>query len=240
LTTAVWDPKSHADASAAAFAKALLSEEMGDLPAAAKAWDDFAGAYADPVVSAANPQYICWAAPTYQRTGQPAKADTALAAPMNAVGVSSFVDCYRFKGEVLDLRGSWERAQEWYGKAAKLGPDVPSGYYSWGMALVRHGDLAGAAAKFADANRVGPHWADPLEKWGEALMLQNRSDLALAKFARANKYAPNWGHLHLKWGEALIYAGKKDDAQKQFATAASLYLTAADKAAIANNLARQN
>ncbi|HEY5048355.1 MAG TPA: hypothetical protein VII49_10065 [Rhizomicrobium sp.] len=240
LTTAVWDPKSHADASAAAYAQALLDEEVGDLPAAAKAWDDFAATYADPVVATGNPAYMCWAAPTWQRTGQPAKADAALAAPMKAVGITTFVDCYRFRGDVLDLRGHWNGARDWYAKAVKLGPDIPSGYYSWGAGLARHGDLAGAAAKFAGANHAGPHWADPLEMWGETLMRQNRSDLALAKFAEADTHAPNWGRLHLKWGEALIYAGKKDEAKKQFSLAVSLYLSAADKAALMKLSARQN
>jgi cytochrome c-type biogenesis protein CcmH/NrfG len=69
--------------------------------------------------------------------------------------------------------------------------------------------------------------------WGEALMQENRSDLALAKFEEANKYAPKWGRLHLKWGEALTYSGKKDQAQKQFALAASLDLSADDKATLA-------
>ncbi len=234
LATTLWDPKSHTDASAAAFAQALLDEEVGDLPAAAKAWDDFAAAYADPVVATSTPSYMCWAAPTYQRTGQPAKADTALAAPMKAIGISTFVDCYRFRGDVLDLRGDWKGAQVWYAKAVKLGPDIPSSYYSWGAALARHGGLAGAAAKFAAANVAGPHWADPLEMWGEILMVQNRSDLALAKFEEADKHAPNWGRLHLKWGEALFYAGQSDAAKKQFAIAATLYLSAADKAALAH------
>ena len=240
LTTAVWDPKSHPDASAAAYAKALLDDEVGDLTAAAKAWDDVAAAYADPVVSTNLPQVMCWAAPTYERTGQPTKADTALAAPMKAAGISTFVDCYRFKGDVLDLRGDWKGAQDRYEKAVKLGPDVPSGYYSWGVALRRHGDLAGAAAKFSGANIAGPHWADPLEAWGEVLMLQNRSDLALAKFAEADKHAPNWGRMHLEWGEALMYAGHADEAKKQFAAAASLWLSPADKAAVANMSTRGN
>lgn len=115
------------DAANAAYAQALLNEEASDLPAAAKSWDDFAAAYADPVVAPGNREYMCWAAPTYQRTGQPAKADAALAAPMKAVGVSTFVDCYRFRGDVLDLRGDWHGAQVWYAKAVKLGPDIPSG-----------------------------------------------------------------------------------------------------------------
>jgi tetratricopeptide (TPR) repeat protein len=99
--------------------------------------------------------------------------------------------------------------------------------------LLRKGEAGAAIEKFKLAVEKSPHFADPLEMWGETLMLKNRSDLALAKFAEADKYAPNWGRLHLKWGEALSYAGKRDEAKKQFALAASFYLSAADKAALA-------
>ncbi|HEY2052004.1 MAG TPA: hypothetical protein VGH03_21900 [Caulobacteraceae bacterium] len=207
LTTAVWDPKSHPDAANAAAAQALLAEEVGDLPAAAKAWDDYAIAYADPVVSSGTPHVMCWAAPTYQRTGQPAKADAALDAPMKAVGIGHFVDCYRFRGDVLDLRGDWAGAQAWYAKAVRLAPSVPSGHYSWGLALVRHGDLAAAAARFAAANQAGPHWADPLKGWGDVLMRQGQPKAALAKYDQALRYAPQWKQLHQARNAAAGQAG---------------------------------
>ena len=207
LATAVWDPKSHGDAGGAAYARALLAGDVGDLPAAAKAWDDFAIAYADPEVAAANPPYMCWAAPTYQRTGQPAKADAALDAPRKAVGVGSFVDCYRFRGDVLDLRGDWAGAQAWYAKAVKLAPSIPSGNYSWGMALARHGDFAGAAARFGAANQAGPHWADPLKAWGDVLMRQGQARAALAKYDQALRYAPLWKQLHQARDAAAKTAG---------------------------------
>ncbi len=130
LASAVWDPASHPDAANAAWAQALLAEEVGDLPAAAKAWDSYAADWSDPTVAASAPYNICWAAPTYQKTGQAAKADAVLDAPMKGVGIASFVDCYRFRGDVLDLRGDWAGAQAGYAQAAKLGPSMPSGYYS--------------------------------------------------------------------------------------------------------------
>jgi hypothetical protein len=67
------------------------------------------------------------------------------------------VDCYCFKGDALDLRGDWAGAQEWNAKTVKLGPSIPADYYSWGVALAKHGHLDAAAAKFQLANQTGPH-----------------------------------------------------------------------------------
>jgi len=191
LKTTTVDEKNLADVAAAAQDRAMLAEEAADLKAAAKEWDTFAAAYADPAVSTSNTQYICYAALTYEKTGQPAKADAAL----NAVGKLTFVDCYRFRGDLLDSRGDWAGAQEWYAKAVKLAPSVPSGYYSWGIALARRGDLDGAAVKLKDANLKGPHWADPLKAWGDVLARQGHLREALAKYDQALKYAPNWAAL---------------------------------------------
>ena len=122
---------------------------------------------------------------------EPAKADAAL----ETLGKLTYADCYRFRGDVLDLRGDWAGAQAWYAKAVKLAPSIPAGYYSWGLALARHGDLDGAAAQFRDANQKGPHWADPLKAWGDVLLKQNKSKEALAKYDAALKYAPKWQQL---------------------------------------------
>ena len=61
-----------------------------------------------------------------------------------------------------------------------------------GVALARHGDLAGAEVKVNDANQRGPHWADPLKAWGDVLVKQGKTKEALAKCNEALKYAPNW------------------------------------------------
>ena len=128
---------------------------------------------------------------TYEKAGQPAKADAAL----KPFGNGMFVDCYRFKGDVLDLRGDWSGAQKAYADAVALAPDLPAAYFSWGVALLKHGDLAGAEAKLKDANQRGPHWADPLKAWGDVLLKQGKGKEALAKYNEALKYAPNWTQL---------------------------------------------
>jgi tetratricopeptide (TPR) repeat protein len=191
LKTTPVEEKNVPDVAAAAMARALVAEEEGDLKAAAREWDAFAVAYANPTVSTSNTWNICYAALTYEKTGQPAKADAAL----NAVGKLTYVDCYRFRGDLLELRGDWVGAQAWYAKTVKLGPSIPSGYYSWGVALAKHGNLDAAAAKLKDANQKGPHWADPLKAWGDVLAKQGKTKDALVKYDEALKYAPNWKQL---------------------------------------------
>jgi tetratricopeptide (TPR) repeat protein len=191
LKTTPVDATNVSDAALAMFDRALLADELGDLQAAAKGWDAFTTAYANVTVSTANPNLICFAAPTYEKAGQRAKADAAL----NAVGNLTLVDCYRFRADVLDLRGDWSGAKAWYAKAVTLAPSIPSGYYSWGVALARHGDLDGAAEKFKHANQKGPHWADPLKAWGDVLAKQGNAKEALVKYDEALKYAPNWKEL---------------------------------------------
>ena len=107
----------------------------------------------------------------------------------------TFIDCYRFRADILDSRGDWPGAQKAYADAVALAPDLPAAYYSWVVALAKHGNLDAAAAKLKDANQRGPHWADPLKAWGDVLLKQGKAKEALVKYDEALKYAPNWKHL---------------------------------------------
>jgi tetratricopeptide (TPR) repeat protein len=151
----------------------------------------FQQSYTNPVVSTNFPGYDCWIAPVEEAAGHPNKADAVIAAG------GSYVDCYRFRGDVLDGRGDWPGAQQAYTAAAALAPDLPAGYYSWGVALARHGDLDAAIAKLKAAHQHGPHWADPLKAWGDTLIKQGHTREALDKYDEALKYAPNWSALKL-------------------------------------------
>jgi tetratricopeptide (TPR) repeat protein len=191
LQTTAWDKNSLSDVAIASLAEALLAAELGDLGSSANAWDAFAKAYASPAVAGQMTSTICNAAPTYEKTGQSGKADAAL----RAVGTLTHPDCYRYRADVLDLRGDWTGAQEWYVKAIKLAPSYPDPYYAWGLALAKHNDLKGAAAQFRLSNLKGPHWADPLKAWGDVLVKQGNAKEALAKYDEALQYAPNWKEL---------------------------------------------
>jgi tetratricopeptide (TPR) repeat protein len=149
----------------------------------------FGAAYHDPAVSTDFPGYNCWIAPAEEAAGHPDKADAVL------LTAGTFVDCYRFRADIFDGRGDWVRAQKAYADAVALAPDLPAAYYSWGVALLRHGDLDGAAAKLKDANQKGPHWADPLKAWGDVLAKRGHPKEALVKYDEALRYAPNWTSL---------------------------------------------
>ena len=111
------------------------------------------------LISQGQTDRLCSLARVAEAAGKPAEADALLKS-------GRFVDCYRYSGDVLDGRNDWVGAQRAYANAVTLAPDLPDGYYSWGAALARHGDLDGAIAKLKAANQRGPHWADPLKAWG--------------------------------------------------------------------------
>ncbi len=135
--------------------------------------------------------YFCQLARVEDSAGHPDEVDAMLASPLAA----HLVDCQRFRGDILDHRGDWAGAQQAYAQSVALAPDLPAGYYSWGVALARHGDLAGAIAKLRAANQRGPHWADPLKAWGDVLVKQGHRRDALSKYDEALEYAPNWAEL---------------------------------------------
>lgn len=192
LALATTRPDSHDPTIAAMthFVHGALAEESGDVKRAAAEMEDFQAANENPVVSSNYAGYLYRAAPVEEAAGHPDKADAIL----NTTG--TFVDCYRFRGDILDARGDWPGAQKAYAAAVALAPDLPVPYYSWGRALARHGDVAGAEQKLKDANERGPHWADPLKVWGDVLAKAGRTKEALAKYDAALKNAPNWAVLN--------------------------------------------
>ncbi len=171
------------------FVRGRLAMEAGDTAQALSAMEAFGAAYANPAVYSSYPGYACWIALAEEAAGHPDQADATL------TRTGHFVNCYRFKGDILDGRGDWAGAQAAYAAAVGLAPDLPAAYYSWGLALARHGDLAGAIAKFAAAHQRGPHWADPLKAWGDVLVRQGRRPEARAKYEEALAYAPAWSDL---------------------------------------------
>ena len=189
LKTANPDPGDPAGNALIHNVRGRLALEAGDAGTAAAELEVYGKASQDPAVAADLPGYHCWIAPAEEAAGHPDRADELL---KNA---GTFVDCYRFRADILAGRGDWTDAAKAYAAAVALAPSLPAPYYSWGVALLKHGDLAGADAKLKDASERGPHWADPLKAWGDALLKQGDSSAALAKYDEALKLAPNWKEL---------------------------------------------
>jgi tetratricopeptide (TPR) repeat protein len=171
------------------FVRGRMAAEAGNTGQAITEMEAFGAAYANPAVSSNYPGYSCWIAPAEEAAGHPDKADAALAT------CGHYVDGLRFRADILSGRGDWVAARKAYADAVALAPDLPASYYSWGVALAHHGDLADAEIKLKDAILRGPHWADPLKAWGDVLVKQGKSKEAHAKYEEALKYAPNWKEL---------------------------------------------
>ena len=189
LKTTKEDPHDPTIGALTHFVRGRLAAEAGDAARAVNEMVAFGAAYPDPTVATSFPGYNCWIAPAEEAAGHPDRADAVLKT------AGTFVDCYRFRADILDGRGDWVRAQKVYADAVALAPDLPAAYYSWGVALVKHADLDGAVAKLKDANRKGPHWADPLKAWGDVLAKRGHAKEALVKYDEALEYAPNWAAL---------------------------------------------
>jgi tetratricopeptide (TPR) repeat protein len=183
------------------FVRGRLAAEAGDVELAANEMEAFGSGYADPIVRFNYPGQDCWIAPAEEAAGRRNKADAAFKAG------GTFVNCYRFRADILDSRGDWVGAQKAYEEAVALAPDLPAAYYSWGVALLRHGDHAGGEAKLRDANKRGPHWADPLKVLGDLLAKQGNAKDALAKYDEAIQYAPNWKELRAAREALTKHAG---------------------------------
>lgn len=189
LSTTVPDDTDPTIAAVTAFVRGRLAAEASDTVRAVNEMEAFGRAFTNPAVGNNFAGYNCWIAPAEEAAGHPDRADALLKS------AGTYVDCYRFRADILDGRGDWTGAQMAYAEAVALAPDLPAGYYSWGVALARHDDLSGAEAKLKDANQKGPHWADPLKAWGDVLAKQGKIKDALAKYDEALKYAPNWKQL---------------------------------------------
>jgi tetratricopeptide (TPR) repeat protein len=189
IKTTKEDPHDPSVAAVAHFIRGRLAAESGNHTAAVAELEAFEATYTNPIVFSNYAGYICWLAPAEEAAGHPDKADAVLKSS------GTFVDCYRFRADIVDHRGDWPGAQKAYSEAVALAPDLPAAYYSWGLALVRHGELDSAIEKLKAANERGPHWADPLKAWGDVLAKQGHTRDALAKYQEALKYAPNWNDL---------------------------------------------
>ena len=157
----------------AALARGTIALDLQRAAAAASAADEMQRVLADAPVAIrvnVNSGYDCWWPLAYELAARRADADRALAAAQS----EPFVDCDRFRGDLLNARGDWAGAVKSYEAGVARAPSLPPVYLSWAQALLGRKEFAGAVAKAQAAHQRGPHWADPLEIWGEALAAQGQ------------------------------------------------------------------
>jgi tetratricopeptide (TPR) repeat protein len=174
------------------FVRSQLALATGDIAASVTEMRLFRAAYQRASLAANDPGYLCWAALPEAKIG---KIDEALA---DLAKQGSFVDCYRFRADLLDQKGDWSSAQAWYQRAIALAPDLPAGYYSRGLAMLRHGNIESAMADFSEAMKKGPHWADPAKAAGDILWRDGKREAAMQHYKEALKWAPAWRELKEK------------------------------------------
>ncbi len=172
------------------FVRGRLAALEGNKSVALREMESFKSEYANNKTVAANmPGYLCWVALAQEEATLRKEADQTLRQ------AGRYVNCLRFRGDILDRRGDWKNAQLAYADAVRLAPDLPAGYYSWGAALARHRDCKAAMEKLAAAAKRGPGWADPLKAWGDCLAFQGQWKEALKKYQEASRLAPEWDAL---------------------------------------------
>lgn len=169
------------------FVRGRLAALEGNKSVALREMESFKSEYTNNKTVAANmPGYLCWVALAQEEAKLRKKADQTLRE------AGRYVNCLRFRGDILDRRGDWKNAQLAYADAVRLAPDLPAGYYSWGAALARHRECKAAMEQLAAAAKRGPGWADPLKAWGDCLAFQGQWKEALKKYQEASRLAPEW------------------------------------------------
>ena len=158
--------------------------------------------------------------------------DLAGAATLIAPTPADCYPCILTRARIAWLGGDLAGAERAYAEAVRQGPSLPMAYEAWGQLALARGDPNRAADLARSAAARGPRWADPKKLEGDALLALRRPADAARAYAAAAKLAPNWGRLHLKWGEALAKLGKADEARAKWRAAATMDLSAADRAAL--------
>ena len=170
---------------------------------------------------------VVWRPYALAATGRQAEADAAVA--------TLPLDCYFcliVRAKVADAKGDRSGAERWLAEAVRQGPSIPAAYVELAALNLARGDADRALAYARAGHKASPRASEPLELWAEALLAKGKARAAAARFAEAAKLAPRWGRLHLKWGEALARLGKADEARAKWRAAATMDLSAADRAAL--------
>ena len=210
-------------AAMAALGRGTIALDLQHAAAAASAADEMQRVLADAPVATrmgVNTGYDCWWPLAYELAGRRADADRALAVAQS----EPFVDCDRFRGDLLNARGDWAAAVKSYEAGVARAPSLPPVYLSWAQALLGRKDFAGAITRAQAAHERGP--ALGRSAGGLARRSRRRANIRPRDRVRGGlRHAPKWGALQLHWGEALERIGDHPKALEHYRQASALALS---------------
>ena len=140
--------------------------------------------------------------------------------------------CLYYGAWALASVGDVATSERMFASAGRQSPTLPQAWFYWGRARLERGDAAGALPMLRAAQSRTPTWADPWKFSGDAEASVGRWAAADSDYRKAEPLAPKWGGLHLKWGEALAKLGKAEEARAKWRAAATMDLSAPDRAAL--------
>lgn len=145
--------------------------------------------------------------------------------------------CLGARAQVAALAGERAEAERLFALLARRNPDTPGPLVTWAQTRLERGDPAGALPLLRQAAEFGPRWAEPQKYQGDALLALGRHAEAVTAYRAAIQRAPRWGGAHLGLGRAQAALGRDRDAANSYAAAASMDLTATERALL-NRLRR--
>ena len=159
------------------------------------------------------------------RSGQVAQASRIA----NALPFDCYL-CLSARMQVAGAAGDIAAAADWARQAERMNPGrpiVPTLLSRIYLAAGRYPEALTAADR---AIAFGPHYTDALKARGDARRKLGRLDEAVRDYSAAEKAAPRWGRLQIDWGIAAARMGRMDEARGHFVKAATMDLSARDRA----------
>lgn len=231
ITSFLATDSSAAWAEAAAEARIIRADELGDGPALRLALGESVPWLAR-FLAALPPKVARDEARTVWPIVASGMVDGGMANEAAALLQGLPEDCYPCvvaRGQAAAALGQRVAAEKWFALAKRIGPSFPFADDARGRMLLNARDIVGAQASFQQAIAIEPRFPNAHEGSGEAYAAIHDWKDAARAYGEAAQLAPQWGKLHIRWAAALWNSGRSDDARAKLSVASGMELSAADR-----------